>query len=156
MSHEVVAAAAGQNSQSADRGLGLDRASIARPVQTGSVRICSLGGSAHVLRVARQAGAATLLVFDHDGITCHPDHQAATDAALEAAPTLDVRVYAWVIPRTGAAALSREFGTTFVGRIPDQADIVLAVDRAAQVYPIVCHRTPTTARPAALPRADGR
>ncbi len=53
----------------------------------------------------------------------------------------------WVIPHTVAAALNREFGTTFVGRDPDQADIVLAVDRAAQVDAIDCHRSQATDNP---------
>jgi LmbE family N-acetylglucosaminyl deacetylase len=88
-----------------------------------------------------------LLVFDHGGITGHLDHQAATDAALDAATTLDVPVYAWVIPSSVADALNREFGTGFVGREPDDAEVVLTVDRAAQVDAIDCHRSQATDNP---------
>jgi LmbE family N-acetylglucosaminyl deacetylase len=101
----------------------------------------------HVLRVAHEMGAEMLLVFDHGGITGHPDHQAATDAALGAVATLDVPVYAWVIPSRVADALNREFGTSFVGREPDRAHIVLTVDRAAQADAIDCHRSQATDNP---------
>ena len=101
----------------------------------------------HVERLARETGAGTLLVFDDGGITGHPDHQAATDAALEAAASLDVAVYAWVIPSSVADALNREFGTSFVGREPDDTQIVLTVDRAAQVDAIECHRSQATHNP---------
>jgi LmbE family N-acetylglucosaminyl deacetylase len=101
----------------------------------------------HVQRVALETGAGMLLVFDHGGITGHLDHQAATDAALDAATTLDVPVYAWVIPSSVADALNREFGTGFVGREPDDAEVVLTVDRAAQVDAIDCHRSQATDNP---------
>ena len=103
--------------------------------------------AAHVQRVAHETGTAMLLVFDHGGITGHPDHQAATDAALEAAITLDVPVYAWVIPRSVSDELNREFGTTFVGREPDRTHIVLTVDRSAQADAIDCHRSQSTDNP---------
>jgi LmbE family N-acetylglucosaminyl deacetylase len=101
----------------------------------------------HVQRAAHETGAGMLLVFDHGGITGHPDHQAATDAALEAATTLDVPVYAWVIPSSVADALNREFGTSFVGRAPDRPHIVLTVDRAAQGDAIDCHHSQATDNP---------
>jgi LmbE family N-acetylglucosaminyl deacetylase len=101
----------------------------------------------HVQRHAPETGAGMLLVFDNGGITGHPDHQAATDAALEAAITLDVPVYAWVIPSSVADALNREFGTSFVGREPDRTHIVLTVDRAAQADAIDCHRSQATDNP---------
>ena len=101
----------------------------------------------HVQRIAHETGAAMLLVFDHGGITGHPDHQAATDAALDAATTLDLPVYAWVIPRSVADALNRELGTHFVGREPDHMHIVLTVDRAAQADAIDCHRSQATDNP---------
>jgi LmbE family N-acetylglucosaminyl deacetylase len=101
----------------------------------------------HVRRVAYETGARMLLVFDHGGITGHPDHQAATDAALEAAAALDAPVYAWVIPSSVADTLNREFGTGFVGRESDEAEIVLTVDRAAQTAAIDCHRSQATDNP---------
>jgi LmbE family N-acetylglucosaminyl deacetylase len=101
----------------------------------------------HVQRVAHETGAGMLLVFDHGGITGHPDHQAATDAALEVAAALDVPVYAWVIPSSVSDELNREFGTTFVGREPDRTHIVLTVDRSAQADAIDCHRSQATDNP---------
>jgi LmbE family N-acetylglucosaminyl deacetylase len=101
----------------------------------------------HVRRVAHETGATMLLVFDHGGITGHPDHQAATDAAVTAAATLDVPVYAWVIPNSVADALNREFGTSFVGRAADRSHIVLTVDRAAHADAIDCHRSQATDNP---------
>lgn len=101
----------------------------------------------HVQRLAHETGAAMLLVFDDGGITGHPDHQAATDAALEAAAALDVPVYAWVVPTSVAEALNREFGTSFVGREADRAHIVLTVDRAVQGEAIACHRSQATDNP---------
>jgi LmbE family N-acetylglucosaminyl deacetylase len=103
--------------------------------------------ASHVQRLAHETGAGMLLVFDHGGITGHPDHQAATDAALQAATALDVPVYAWVIPSSVADTLNRGFGTTFVGRDADHAEIVLTVDRAAQSDAIDCHRSQATDNP---------
>jgi len=103
--------------------------------------------AAHVVRVAGLADADALVVFDHGGITGHPDHQAATDTALTAAAALDVPVFAWIIPRVVADTLNRELATRFVGREPDQADIVLVVDRTAQLDAIDCHRSQATENP---------
>lgn len=94
---------------------------------------------AHVVAGARDVDADALLVFDHGGVTGHPDHQAATDAAIAAADELDLLVLAWAIPTATADALNGEFGTTFVGRHPDACDIVLDVDRSAQLAAIRCH-----------------
>lgn len=101
--------------------------------------------AAHVVRVAGDVDA--LVVFDHGGITGHPDHQAATDAALTAAVELDVPVIGWMIPATVADTLNREFATSFVGRQPDDADTLLIVDRTAQHAAIDCHRSQATDNP---------
>lgn len=101
----------------------------------------------HVLRTARDVGAAGLLVFDDGGITGHPDHQAATDAALDAADVLDLPVLAWAIPAHVASALNDEFGTTFVGRERADCNIVLEVDRAAQLEAVDCHASQSTLNP---------
>ena len=97
------------------------------------------GLAAHVVGAARDVDADALLVFDHGGVTGHPDHQAATDAAIAAADELDLLVLAWAIPTAVADALNAEFGTAFVGRDPDACDIVLDVDRSAQLAAIRCH-----------------
>jgi N-acetylglucosamine malate deacetylase 2 len=86
-------------------------------------------------------------VFDHGGITGHPDHQAATDAAIAAADELDLLVLAWTIPADVADALNSEFGTTFVACDPDACDFVLRVDRTAQLRAIQCHASQSTTNP---------
>lgn len=101
----------------------------------------------HIQKTARDVAADGLLVFDDGGITGHPDHQAATDAAIEAADALDLPVFAWAIPARVASALNDEFGTTFVGRERADCSIVLEVDRAAQLEAIDCHASQSTANP---------
>ena len=102
---------------------------------------------AHVVRVARDVDADALLVFDDGGITGHPDHQAATDAALDAADTLDAPVLAWAIPTHVARTLNEEFGTSFVGRDEGECQVALEVDRVAQLDAIACHASQSTDNP---------
>jgi len=54
--------------------------------------------AAHVRRAARAVAASTLLVFDHGGVTGHPDHHQATQAALAAADLEHLPVLAWRSP----------------------------------------------------------
>jgi len=93
----------------------------------------------HVRRAARIARARTLLVFDEGGITGHPDHRRATQAALAAAATDNLAVIAWTIPATVANVLNAEFGTSFVGRASDAIDSAVDVDRCRQLDAIACH-----------------
>lgn len=102
---------------------------------------------AHILELATEVGADGLLVFDHGGVTGHPDHQAATDAALVAAERRDVPVIAWAIPAHVARALNEEFGTTFVGRDESECQVALEVDRTAQLDAIDCHASQSTDNP---------
>jgi N-acetylglucosamine malate deacetylase 2 len=86
-----------------------------------------------VVAAAANAGAEGLVVFDPSGVTGHPDHVAATTAALHAADNLDLPVLGWTIPAETAEQLNAEFDTTLVGQ-PDAAiDIHLAVDRSHQL-----------------------
>ncbi len=98
----------------------------------------------HIVELASDVDADGLLVFDHGGITGHPDHQAATDAALDAADARDVPVIAWAIPAHVAKALNEEFGTTFVGREESECQVALEVDRTAQLEAIECHASQST------------
>ena len=61
------------------------------------------------------SGAECLLVFDCDGITGHPDHRRATEAAVAAAERADVPVLAWAVEEAIATALNEELGTSFCG-----------------------------------------
>jgi LmbE family N-acetylglucosaminyl deacetylase len=88
-----------------------------------------------------------LLVFDEGGITGHPDHERATEAALSTARRLALPVLAWTLPIAVAATLNDEFGTSFVGREPCEIDLVLDVDRRLQHEAISCHASQATANP---------
>jgi LmbE family N-acetylglucosaminyl deacetylase len=69
--------------------------------------------AAHVLAAAQRQPADLLVVFDHGGITGHPDHEHATRAAVVAAAHLDIGVLAWAVPERVATALNTELGTDF-------------------------------------------
>lgn len=80
-----------------------------------------------------------LLTFDHGGITGHPDHQHATNAAVAAAHHLGIPAWGWAIPEWIAAVLREEFGAPFVGRDAADLDLTVPVDRAGQLRAIGCH-----------------
>lgn len=103
--------------------------------------------AAHVRRVVAHLEADLLLVFDEGGITGHPDHCRATEAALVAAQDGAYRVLAWAVPRDVADTLNREFGTRFVGRDDVDLDVVIGVDRACQDQAIACHQSQATENP---------
>jgi LmbE family N-acetylglucosaminyl deacetylase len=103
--------------------------------------------AAEVGLAAAQAGADLLLVFDEGGISGHPDHDAATGAALLAAGRLDLPVLAWALESAVADGLNAMFGAKFVGRGPHELDIALTVDRAQQHRAIACHKSQATGNP---------
>ncbi len=86
-----------------------------------------------------------LLVFDTSGVTGHPDHTAATAAALHAARLLDLPVLGWTIPSSVAEALNAEFGARFIGRHPSGIHLTVGVDRARQHQ--AAHAHPSQALP---------
>lgn len=88
-----------------------------------------------------------LLVFDEGGITGHPDHQRATEAALASAERLGLPVLAWALPISVAATLNGEFEAGFVGREPSEIDLVIEVDRRLQREAISCHASQATDNP---------
>ncbi len=92
-------------------------------------------------------GADALLVFDEGGITGHPDHQAATGAALAVAGDLDVTVLAWTLPAAVARLLNDEFGAGFVGRDTADIDLRVRVERARQLRAMACHHSQLTDNP---------
>ena len=95
--------------------------------------------AAEVVAVAERVGADGLVVFDPTGVTGHPDHQAATAAALAAADSLELPVLAWTLPEAVAATLNREFGATFRGHPPAAIQATLPVDRTRQLAAVGCH-----------------
>jgi N-acetylglucosamine malate deacetylase 2 len=95
--------------------------------------------AAHITRLAARHGPAGLLVFDDTGITGHPDHQAATRAALRAGRAAGLPVLAWTLPATVASQLRSETGQTFTGQPPDRIDLCVRVDRARQRRAALMH-----------------
>lgn len=103
--------------------------------------------SAAVERVAAARSVDCLLVFDETGITGHPDHQRATDAARATAARLDLPVLAWTLPNAVADALNVEFGSSFVGREPSAIDFTIHVDRRLQHEAIGRHASQSSDNP---------
>ncbi len=108
--------------------------------------------SGEVERLACDVGAGLVLVFDEAGITGHPDHVRATEAALAA--SVDVPVLAWSLPQQIAAMLASELGLTFLGRQPDEMHIALQVDREAQRRAISRHTSQCTDNPVVWRRLE--
>lgn len=96
-------------------------------------------------RMVAAVDAELLLVFDEGGVTGHPDHDRATEAALAASSGRPV--LAWGVPASVGATLNAEFGTTFVEREEGAFDIVLTVDREGQRRAIACHASQSTHNP---------
>jgi LmbE family N-acetylglucosaminyl deacetylase/uncharacterized OsmC-like protein len=92
-----------------------------------------------VIDAASRASVDGLLVFDPSGVTGHPDHAAATAAALEAADALGLPVLGWTLPADVAHQLNHKLGTTFIGTDPAAIDIVLPVDRDRQHLASLAH-----------------
>ena len=78
-------------------------------------------------------GADALLVFDEGGITGHPDHQAATRAALAVADDLDIAVLAWALP----AAVARRLNTSS-DRDSSDATRTRSTSRSRSGAPVNC------------------
>jgi LmbE family N-acetylglucosaminyl deacetylase len=97
-----------------------------------------------VARLAAEQRAQLLVVFDSGGVTGHPDHCRATEAALAAGA---LPVLAWALPEDVARALSNEFGGIFVGRTDSELDLSITVDRSRQHQAIACHASQSKDNP---------
>ncbi len=95
--------------------------------------------AAHVARLATRYRTDGLLVFDDTGITDHPDHQAATRAAVQAADAGGLPVLAWALPDTIAGRLRDETGVKFAGQPPERIDLCIRVNRARQRRAALMH-----------------
>ena len=81
-----------------------------------------------------------LLVFGSgNGVTGHPDHEAATSAAFAVAGERGLPVIEWCLPTDVADALNAELGAAFVGHDPDTLPITVRVDRDRQRRAIDAH-----------------
>jgi N-acetylglucosamine malate deacetylase 2 len=88
-----------------------------------------------------------LLVFDEGGITGHPDHQRATQAAMAFGHRRGIPVLAWALPEAVTSILNSEFGAGFVGRAPAEIDLVVEVNRDRQHQAISCHASQSSNNP---------
>jgi LmbE family N-acetylglucosaminyl deacetylase len=116
----------------------LRRAELSYPDGTlGST--CGTVLAGEVVDAARDADADGLLVFDPSGVTGHPDHAAATAAALAAADVLDLPTLGWTLPADVAEQLNQERGTAFSGHRDDEIDYEVTVERARQLAAVGAH-----------------
>jgi len=76
--------------------------------------------------------ASGMLVFDDTGITGHPDHQAATGAAVRAGRQAGLPVLGWTLPAAVAGRLAAETGQDFCGQPPAGIDLCVRVSRERQ------------------------
>ena len=133
--------------QAAAAELGLSRAELHRypDGHLDAIPLDELAG--HVLRTIAAEHPSHLLVFDPDGITGHPDHRHATQAALTAAGATGLPVLAWGLPRSIAQRLNADLNTAFTGRDPAELDITLTVSRQRQWRAIARHRSQSADNP---------
>ena len=94
--------------------------------------------AAHVTGLANRHRPDGLLAFDDTGITGHPDHRAATAAAVRAARAAGLPVLAWTLPAAVASAAGRD-GPGVRGRPAGQTDFCVRVDRARQRRAALLH-----------------
>ena len=95
--------------------------------------------AAHAAAAAALGKAGGLLVFDDTGITGHPDHQAATAAAVLAGRQAGLPVLAWALPQAVAGQLKAETGHDFAGQPPCQLDLCVRVSRSRQRRAALMH-----------------
>ena len=95
--------------------------------------------AAHAATAVAGSGASGLLVFDDTGITGHPDHRAATAAAVLTARQAGLPVLAWALPDTVAGQLRAETGQDFAGQSPDMIDMCVRVSRHRQRRAALLH-----------------
>jgi LmbE family N-acetylglucosaminyl deacetylase len=100
--------------------------------------------SGHAAALAARTGAGGLLVFDDTGVTGHPDHKAATSAAVPAARRAGLPVLAWTLPAAVAVQLRAETGQDFAGQPPDHIDLCVRVSRGRQRQAALQHASQVT------------
>jgi len=104
--------------------------------------------AAGVTEAVNRWGCDGLVAFDLGGVTGHPDHDAATRAAILAAEQLGLGVLGWCLPEKVADLLNDESGTSFSSRSDLEIDIVVDVDRERQLAAVQAH--PSQAVPGSI------
>ena len=93
----------------------------------------------HAAAVAARYGVSGLLAFDDTGITRHPDHRAATGAAVLTGRQTGLPVLAWALSEAVAGRLTAETGQDFAGEPPGQMDLCVRVSRNRQRRAALLH-----------------
>lgn len=106
--------------------------------------------AALVVDVAQEVDADGLLGFDLSGVTGHPDHVRATEAAMAAGAQLAAGVLGWTLPSDVLTVLAAEYGVAFAGHEPAEIDVVLRVPRERQLVAVTRH--PSQAVPGSVLR----
>lgn len=128
--------------ETASRQLGVAGTVVRHHPDGGLRTVCRHVVAGEVIDEVGASRAEGLLVFDPCGVTGHPDHAAATAAALLAAQVLDLPVLAWTLPVSVAEQLNAELGETrFRGTPPELIDLEVGVDREHQVAASLAHRS---------------
>jgi LmbE family N-acetylglucosaminyl deacetylase len=138
----------------AARVIGLSGAELLSYPDAGLARVPLDELAGLVREAAGRATATHLLAFDTGGVTGHPDHARATEAALAAAALLGLPVLGWTLPRRVARQLNAEFGTAFTGHDDPGIALRLVVDRGAQRRAIACHQSQSADNPVLWRRLD--
>ena len=132
--------------------------SAAEALGVGGVRLLEFGDGrvaevpiaalcSEVRLAVKQEGADLLLVFDEGGITGHPDHMRATDAARTVGEQDALPVLAWTVAAEVADQLGIEFPVELVGRTPDAIHLSIEVNRTRQHQAIHCHASQASENP---------
>ena len=95
---------------------------------------------------AAVAGADAVVVFEPSGVTGHPDHMAATAAALLAARRWGMVTIEWGVPPAAAEQMADELGVPFTG-LSGVGVVAVHVDRVRQRAAAALHATQATANP---------
>ncbi len=101
----------------------------------------------HVQTMIGEVDPSHLLVFDDTGVSGHPDHRRATEAAVAAARANGLPVLAWAIPEAVARVLNGRHGTVFQGRPARDIDARLSVSRIRQRRAIHAHASQASGNP---------
>lgn len=96
---------------------------------------------AEIADFARDVRTDGIVAFDRDGVTGHPDHRRATEAAVAFASRVGFPVLGWALPQAVASTLNAEFGADFSGFGQTSIDLRVAVDRKRQRAAIGLHRS---------------
>ena len=94
-----------------------------------------------------QVDADILLAFGSGGVTGHPDHVRATEAAVTAARSRGLPMIVWTLPEDVARTLNSEFRTMFESRCATDILEPVVVDRNLQLRAVARHRSQSTHNP---------